>query len=95
VPLVAQTIYQESYDGLGDVWGKLHSWVEAQGFRPHADLWECYIRGPESNPDSASWQTELNLPLTGSGKRYAVFRSLFTTASRIPAFTPNGRMVFE
>jgi len=63
---VAQTIYHGSYDGLGDAWGKLHSWVEAQGFTPRADLWEYYVSGPESNPDSASWQTELNLPLTGS-----------------------------
>jgi hypothetical protein len=31
--------------------------VAAQG------LWECYAAGPESNPDPASWRTELNRPL--------------------------------
>ena len=28
------------------------------------DLWECYVAGPESNPDPATWRTELNRPLT-------------------------------
>jgi len=29
------------------------------------DLWERYLTGPESNPDPATWRTELNRPLLG------------------------------
>ena len=40
------------------------AWITAQGLAPGPDLWECYIAGPESDPDPATWRTELNRPLT-------------------------------
>jgi len=27
-------------------------------------LWQCYLTDPESNPDTDTWRTELNRPLT-------------------------------
>jgi len=38
-------------------------WITAEGHSPAPDLWECYVAGPESNPDPANWRTELNRPL--------------------------------
>ena len=35
----------------------------AQGHMPGQDLWERHVAGPESNPDPATWRTELNRPL--------------------------------
>lgn len=61
---VARTVYHGPYEGLGDAWGEFVDWIEANGHAPAADLWECYIAGPESNPDPAAWRTELNRPLT-------------------------------
>lgn len=61
---VARTVYHGPYEGLGDAWGEFGDWIEANGHAPAADLWECYIAGPESNPDPAAWRTELNRPLT-------------------------------
>jgi effector-binding domain-containing protein len=60
---VARTIYHGGYEGLGAAWGEFDAWIEAEGHVPGQDLWECYVAGPESNPDPASWRTELNRPL--------------------------------
>jgi effector-binding domain-containing protein len=60
---VARTVYHGGYEGLGDGWGELMAWIEAEGLTPAPDLWECYVTGPESGPDPATWITELNRPL--------------------------------
>jgi effector-binding domain-containing protein len=56
-------VYHGGYEGLGDAWGEFGTWIEANGYTPAADLWECYLAGPESNPDPANWRTELNRPI--------------------------------
>jgi effector-binding domain-containing protein len=60
---VIQTVYQGPYEGLGDAWGEFMGWIAAQGLAPREDLWERYLVGPESEPNPASWRTELNRPL--------------------------------
>ena len=64
---VARTVYHGPYDGpegLGAAWGEFDAWIAATGHTPGPDLWECYVAGPESDPDPATWRTELNRPLT-------------------------------
>jgi effector-binding domain-containing protein len=61
---VARTVYHGPYEGLGSAWGEFNAWITAEGHSPAPDLWECYVAGPESNPDPANWRTELNRPLT-------------------------------
>ena len=60
---VARTVYRGPYEGLGDAWSDLTAWVVAEGHTPAPNLWECYLVGPESDPDPAVWRTELNRPL--------------------------------
>jgi effector-binding domain-containing protein len=60
---VARTVYTGPYEGLGDAWGEFMDQIEAAGHKEADNLWECYITGPESSPDSATWRTELNRPL--------------------------------
>lgn len=60
---VARTVYHGGYEGLGDAWREFGAWLEAEGLEPASNLWEFYVVGPESGPDSASWRTELNWPL--------------------------------
>jgi effector-binding domain-containing protein len=62
---VARTVYHGDYEGLGSAWGEFDTWIRSEGHTPAPDLWECYLAGPESNPDPASWRTELNRPLAG------------------------------
>lgn len=61
---VARTVYHGPYEALGPAWAELNAWIAAEGRTPAPDLWECYVAGPESNPDPATWRTELNRPLT-------------------------------
>jgi effector-binding domain-containing protein len=62
---VARTIYQGDYEGLAAAWGEFDAWIKAQKLTPGPDRWERYVAGPESNPDPATWRTELSRPLTG------------------------------
>lgn len=61
---VVRTIYQGGYEGLGAAWGEFCAWIEAEGLNAQDSLWECYLSGPELNPDPDTWRTELNRPLT-------------------------------
>lgn len=60
---VARTVYHGPYEGLGSAWAEFDAWIAAEGHTPAPDLWECYVAGPESSPDPATWRTELNRPL--------------------------------
>lgn len=61
---VARTVYHGPYEGLAAAWGEFDAWLKAEGHTPGPSLWECYLAGPESNPDPATWRTELTRPLT-------------------------------
>jgi effector-binding domain-containing protein len=61
--LVARTVYRGPYEGLAAAWAELNAWIVAEGHSPGSELWECYVTGPESDPDPASWSTELSRPL--------------------------------
>ncbi len=63
---VARTVYRGPYEGLFAAWSEFGTWISANGHVPAADLWEIYLLGPESSPDPAKWQTELNRPLAAS-----------------------------
>ena len=62
---VARTTYHGPYEGLHAAWREFGALARAQGHKPAAGLWECYVVGPESSPDPADWRTELNQPLLG------------------------------
>ncbi|MES3020735.1 MAG: GyrI-like domain-containing protein [Pseudomonadota bacterium] len=61
---VARTVLHGGYEGLPDGWGQFMQWIDAQGLEKAEDLWEVYVDGPHSDPDPATWRTELNQPLT-------------------------------
>ena len=61
---VARTVYSGPYDGLPSAWGEFINWMNANGHKQAADLWEVYSVGPQSSPDPVNWRTELNRPLT-------------------------------
>jgi effector-binding domain-containing protein len=60
---VARTVYLGGYEGLGAAWGEFDAWLEAEGHKASGGLWEFYVAGPESSPDSSTWRTELNRPI--------------------------------
>lgn len=60
---VARTVYTGGYEELGEAWGEFMGNIEAAGHQAAPNLWEVYLKGPESGEDSAAYQTELNRPL--------------------------------
>lgn len=60
---VARTVYHGGYEGLAEAWREFDAWIRENGHRARADLWECYVAGPESGTDSTEWRTELNRPI--------------------------------
>jgi len=61
---VARTIYHGGYEELASGWGEFDAWITAQGHTMDPDLWEAYLAGPESNPDSSTFRTELTRRLS-------------------------------
>lgn len=59
----ARTSYRGPYEGLGPAWGEFNAWMASAGHSPADDLWECYVTGPESSPDPATWRTDFYRPL--------------------------------
>jgi effector-binding domain-containing protein len=60
---VARTVYHGPYEGLADAWGEFMKWIQSNGHTPAPDLYECYVAGPESNSDPATWRTAFSRPL--------------------------------
>jgi effector-binding domain-containing protein len=60
---VARTVYHGPYEGLPDAWAEFHAWIESQQLEWASDIWEVYAKGPQTDPDPATWETELNRPL--------------------------------
>ena len=60
---VAHTTYHGPYEGLPDAWGEFTDWMEASGLKRAEDLWEHYVTGPQTTPDSSQWRTEIYRPL--------------------------------
>jgi effector-binding domain-containing protein len=61
---VARTIYHGPMEGLGSAWGELCNWMSEHKHTTRSILWESYLVGPDSTPDPAKWQTQLNWPIT-------------------------------
>jgi len=60
---VAHTTYHGGYEGLPGAWGEFSAWMESNGLKQAEDLWEHYVAGPQTTPDSSQWRTELYRPL--------------------------------
>jgi effector-binding domain-containing protein len=51
------------YDRLHETYAAMQSWIEAQGRRPAAVMWEVYLTDPEAEPDPGKWRTEVFWPV--------------------------------
>jgi effector-binding domain-containing protein len=47
------------YDRLHESYAAMQAWIEAHGRRPGAVMWEVYLSDPGSEPDPATWRTEI------------------------------------
>jgi effector-binding domain-containing protein len=56
----ARLVHAGGFEGLGDSWGRLQAWIEAEGLPASCDLWEIYLTEPSPEMDPADLRTELN-----------------------------------
>lgn len=54
---VARTVHHGDYEGLGDAWGELMTWITANGHVAAPGLWEVYAIGREAGDDPQGWRT--------------------------------------
>ena len=55
----AKVVLVGDYEQLPEAWPEFMQWTAAQGLQTAVDFWQFFVKGPESDPDSATWRTEL------------------------------------
>lgn len=66
VELAATTVHRGGMDTIGDTWQELVRHVEGSGHQPVGICREVYLNTPMDDPQA--WVTELQQPLSGSGR---------------------------
>lgn len=61
----AHTVHVGPYDGMEPAYAALDRWIRDHGFEPNGDPWEVYLSDPTSEPDPATWRTEIFAPYRG------------------------------
>lgn len=59
---VAVTVHTGSYDAMEPGYRALASWVTDNGGEATEDAWEVYFSDPTTQPDPATWRTEIVQP---------------------------------
>jgi effector-binding domain-containing protein len=60
---IARVLHVGPYDGLEETHARLVRWLAGQGLHPSGPVWEVYWSDPETEPDAATWRTELFVPV--------------------------------
>jgi effector-binding domain-containing protein len=55
----AKAVLVGDYELLSEAWPEFMQWTTAQGLQTATDFWQVFAKGPESDPDPATWRTEL------------------------------------
>jgi effector-binding domain-containing protein len=55
----AKAVLVGDYEQLPEAWPQFMQWTADQGLETVTDFWQIFAKGPESDPDPASWRTEL------------------------------------
>jgi effector-binding domain-containing protein len=60
---VVRSGYTGPYGRLSQAWGTFDTMVARAGYKTAADVWECYVKGPESGLEPDEYYTELYRPV--------------------------------
>lgn len=60
---IASITHIGPYEGLADTYGRLHRWLAELGLQPSGPTWEVYWSDPGTEPDPATWRTDIFAPL--------------------------------
>lgn len=57
-------VHTGPYDTLERTYAELAEWAAAAGYRLAEQMWETYLSDPSTQPDPATWQTQIAWPVT-------------------------------
>lgn len=55
----AKAVLEGDYEQLPEAWPQFMKWIDDQGIETATDFWQIFAKGPESDPDPATYRTEL------------------------------------
>jgi effector-binding domain-containing protein len=58
-----EVVHVGPYDTMTDTYRELTAWFAEQGITPAGRMWEEYLVGPETTPDTSRWQTKIVWPV--------------------------------
>lgn len=59
---VAVLVHVGPYDEMEPAYAALQAWIVEHGGEPVGDPWETYFSDPTTEPDPATWRTEISQP---------------------------------
>ena len=65
---VVEAMHVGPYDTLAATYGEVERWIDERGLRSQSLMWESYLTDPGEQPDPATWQTLLVVPLADAGE---------------------------
>ncbi|MGW0181350.1 GyrI-like domain-containing protein [Nocardia sp. NPDC003345] len=60
----ARLVHYGAFDGLGESWDRLHTWIGDRDLTPGDIRWEVYLTEPSPDMDPDELRTELNWTVT-------------------------------
>lgn len=60
---IAEAVHVGPYETLSETYRAMGEWMHGQGLSPGNVMWESYLTDPSTNPDPATWQTEVFWPV--------------------------------
>lgn len=58
-----EVIHVGPFETMEKTYAALQTWMEANGIRPAAGMWEVYLTDPQVEPDQSKWQTKIVWPI--------------------------------
>ncbi|WP_020524760.1 GyrI-like domain-containing protein [Catelliglobosispora koreensis] len=64
--MAAVTTHFGPYEQLSDAYKDVQAWLDVHGFQQAGPHWEVYYSDPASEPDPATWRTDVFVPFVPS-----------------------------
>lgn len=66
---VVEAVHVGPYDTLPATYREVERWIDERGLRTIELMWESYVSDPGEQPDPASWQTLICVPLAADDRQ--------------------------
>lgn len=60
---VVEAVHVGPYDTMHQTYDEVMRFVEGEGLTPSEEMWEVYLSDPQTQPDPATWRTQIFWPV--------------------------------